>query len=364
MNLRNAVTDRPGLREAVYWVATLARDARELISSRLRPAPPSPSFISIEPSNLCNANCVFCGYQHQERPHQAVDMELAYRVIDRSREIGIRQMGLTPIVGEPLVNRDLEDLIRYARRPPTPLEVGVTTNGLLLSAKRYLSLVDAGVSQIAISMTYPDADEYARVYRNPSFRTLMRNLEEVLDVYRPEHCAITFGVRSGRKGNWDHPLFDRARAAGWHVERNVFMDDWSGTVTDAVREQGLALRPMRAKRLPCTMLYTGPHFLSDGRPTACGCRDLDGKSELVLDGEALLANFREDYATGQVARLRERFRTQQLPDVCVSCRHYSPQFAGEPFRDGVVQLVADGAAALRRATTKAAPRRHLNVVSS
>ena len=43
------------------------------------------------------------------------------------------------------------------------------------------------------------------------------------------------------------------------------------------------LRPeSKSKKIPCRMLYGGPFVLASGAVTACGCRDLEGNSELAL----------------------------------------------------------------------------------
>ena len=364
MKLRAAVSACPTLRTAAYWGTVIARDVRGIFASRAFDLGNLPTDVNIEPSNLCNANCVFCAYQHQTRPHQSISDDLARQIIDQARSAGVKRLGLTPIVGEPLVNRGLEDLIRYARRPPTPLSAGVTTNGLLLTQKRYLSLIEAGITHIAISMSYPDAEEYARVYRNPSFNTLMRNLEGVLDVYERSQCEVALGIRSSRPDGWNHPLFERARSAGWSVERNVFLDDWSGSVADEIRKHGLVIRPLRPKRLPCSMLYTGPHFLSDGRATACGCRDVDGGSELQLTAESLLGDMQAVYRSGEIESVRERFRRGATPAICASCRHYTPQFEGEHVSRRLAQTFADGVAATRDVLPRRRKRRQLHVLNT
>ena len=110
--------------------------------------------------------------------------------------------------------------------------------------------------------------------------------------------------------------------------------------------EGLPTRPNRPKRLPCLMTIAGPHFLSDGRATACGCRDLDGKSDLALAPAELLDDMLAVYATGAVDRLRERFRAGDAPEICQSCRHYNPTFVGEPLGLRAQQLAADVRAAV------------------
>jgi len=339
--------DLARLREqALFWAKTIVHDLRGLAASRAAPAAPLTD-VNLEPTNLCNANCVFCGYQFQERPHELLPVESAYAIVDAGKRAGATRLGLTPMVGEPLVHRQLDAILRYAKAPPHPLEVGLTTNAILLTPERYQTLVAAGVSQISVSMTYPDDAEYRRIYRSAKLKTVVANLEGILDLPPSDGCRMAIGVRTPRRKGWDtHPLFVRARARGWIVDNNRFFDDWSGRTSAGAEPLGLWTRPLRAKVLPCNMTYAGPHFLSDRRATACGCRDLDGKSELALPAEDLLADMRAVYTTGQVATLREAFRQGAAPDICRSCRHYNPHFGGESMGARLRQLAGDAQAAV------------------
>ena len=330
-----------------FWISVLFRDVKGFFAPMSRDINCSiPTDFNIEPVNLCNANCIFCGYQYQTRPHSFIDNAFAFRIIDSAKSANVRRIGLTPIVGEPLVNRNLEEIIRYAKGGANPLEVGLTTNGLLLTAVRYRSLVDAGIGNIQISMTYPNEEEYFQIYRNHRLGTLIQNIEDMLDVYRPGECNIGISVRTPRY-RWGHSLFERARTAGWVVVKNSFMDDWSGFVAEALMMHGFVPRPLLSKRLPCSMLFSGPHFLSDGRATACGCRDLDGGPDLSLKSESLLADARTEYISGKVENIRELFRSGTAPEICQSCRHYISQYEGEDLKQRSNQLMVDFKAALQ-----------------
>ena len=174
----------------------------------------------------------------------------------------------------------------------------------------------------------------------------MENIAGILDVYRRGECTIGIGVRTPRY-RWKHPLFKRASAAGWIVVKNSFFDDWSGFVTEALKMHGFVPRPLRIKRLPCSMLFSGPHFLSDGRATACGCRDLDGGPDLSLDTESLLIDAKTEYVSGKVEKLRERFRSGDAPAICQFCRHYTPQYKNQGIKQRVQQLRVDIIGALK-----------------
>ena len=330
---------------SLYRLSIIWRDLRGLGRGRAL-TETMPSDANVEPSNLCNADCVFCGYQFQERPHREIAIDLASEIIAAAKRDGVKKIGFTPVVGEPLVHRRLEELIRIAVAPPQPLNTGLTTNGILLTPTRYKSLVEAGLTSICISMTYPDEEEYFRIYRSKGLKNVVANLESILDIFSDQPCDISLSIRTPRRQWKGHPLFVRARSVGWHINNNKFFDDWSGRTTQTMEAEGLWSRPNCPKILPCTMLYSGPHFFSDGRATACGCRDLDGKSELRLDSKELLSDMRKVYTTGAVETLRERFRNSDAPVICKSCRHYNPQFEGESRRNRIQQAIGDFTALL------------------
>ena len=330
-----------------YRWAVLGRDVKGLAAARRRSAL-APTDVNLEPSNLCNADCVFCGYQFQMRSHKEMPIELGNQIISKAKHAGAKRIGFTPVVGEPLVHRRLEELIGIAARPPQPLLVGITTNGILLTPARYITLVGSGIHSIDISMTYPDEEEYFRVYRNNGLRKVVKNLDGILDIFDGHRCKMGLSIRTPRTTWRNHPLFVRAQAAGWHVSNNQFFDDWSGRTTAIMEAEGLWVRPNRTKLLPCSILYSGPHFFSDGRATACGCRDLDGKSDLALDSQELLSDMRGVYSSGAVEEIRERFRHGDAPEICKSCRHYNPTFEGEAIGLRLRQLAADAGVSLRR----------------
>jgi hypothetical protein len=70
------------------------------------------------------------------------------------------------------------------------------------------------------------------------------------------------------------------------------------------------------------MLYRGPQVLADGRMTACGCRDLEGDSDLAL-GSVLERTIDAAWKDGTMEGLRRRFVVGDLPDICSRCSHYS-----------------------------------------
>jgi pyrroloquinoline quinone biosynthesis protein E len=72
------------------------------------------------------------------------------RVIREAAELGVLQTGFSG--GEPLVRKDLPDLIRAARE--SNLYTNLITSGIGLDEKRACELRDAGLDSIQLSFRY------------------------------------------------------------------------------------------------------------------------------------------------------------------------------------------------------------------
>ena len=118
-----------------------------------------PWCASFELTHNCNARCHHC---HRGEP-VAESLATPQKLLAVCRE-------LRPIVaimsgGEPLLRRDLVEIVRTLKAGCAPLRVFLNTNGALLTLARFADLVDAGVDEVLISLDYPDA-------RHDAFRAI------------------------------------------------------------------------------------------------------------------------------------------------------------------------------------------------
>jgi putative metalloenzyme radical SAM/SPASM domain maturase len=110
-----------------------------------------PSKLFVETTSRCNLNCVMCmkqndgvGIDGDLEPTTFAALESAFPTLEALVLNG---------VGEPLLNPRLEQFIARARKlMPTEGWIGFQSNGLLLSNLRAMTLVDAGVDRICLSM--------------------------------------------------------------------------------------------------------------------------------------------------------------------------------------------------------------------
>lgn len=111
-----------------------------------------PTACNIMVTNRCNLKCMMCR-QWKEPPGEELSTDEWKKIIDDLRENGIKNLHFTG--GEPLLCKDLPELVRYANN--MGFTVGLTTNGLLLTGDVMDRLVEAGLRSIVISIDALDS---------------------------------------------------------------------------------------------------------------------------------------------------------------------------------------------------------------
>ena len=130
-----------------------------------------PFCVSFEITRNCNARCRHCHLGNTLEENLITPLQ-----------IGRTCRYLQPVVaqvsgGEPLLRKDLEDIIRAIRVPGHDPFIVVTTNGVLLSKERYDRLIESGVDEFSLSLDYPD-DRHDNFRQVPG---LFRRIETLVE---------------------------------------------------------------------------------------------------------------------------------------------------------------------------------------
>ncbi len=120
--------------------------------------------LRISVTDRCNMRCRYCmPREHFDENHEFLPkedilrFEEIVRIVQALLPHGLRKVRLTG--GEPLLRRNLSELVRQLRACSEELDIAITTNGLLLS-KHLDALVDAGLSRATISLDALGTDTY------------------------------------------------------------------------------------------------------------------------------------------------------------------------------------------------------------
>ena len=287
--------------------------------------------LSIETTNICNADCVFCANSKMTRRKEPLSFEAFTKTVDEFAAMGGTQIDFNVTIGDPLLDPKLLERARYVRRYPQFGALGFVTTLQWLHRWNLDEFLASGITWLSISITLSGRETYKAFFGVDLYDRTLNNL--VTLIRENEKCGRPLGIHISLKPTDEpiekvvqHPdllLLDTMVEQDLVAEArgtNVYVDDWIGAVTLPAYLKKRPLVP-RAFR-PCRLLYTGLMVYSNGKVGACACRDFDASSDLILgrvQGEPLEQIWRGDV----LARLRKQWRTRNaVPQICQSCRHY------------------------------------------
>lgn len=150
------------------------KDLGRRLSGRETPMP-FPDCLSIESSYACNLRCVMCPRHFDESLQGMFPLEMfRERVVPELHRF--KYLHLTGW-GEPLMNKDLVEMLRLAKQ--AGIWACFTTNGLLLKEPLSRKVLETGVDTINISCDASEPDIYEQVRGKGTFKVLMERMDHV-----------------------------------------------------------------------------------------------------------------------------------------------------------------------------------------
>lgn len=154
-------------------------------------------YLRVSVTDRCNFRCIYCmpeeGYPVSPK-EELLTFEEMTRLIHIAADLGISKVRLTG--GEPLIRRDLPELIRKVSSHPNVQDLSCTTNAFLLKAKAK-ELKDAGLRRVNISLDTLNPERFAKIARRGSLQQVLNGIEEAFAVgLEPVklNCVLMKGV--------------------------------------------------------------------------------------------------------------------------------------------------------------------------
>ena len=211
-----------------------------------------PKLVNLEITKLCNAGCDFCDYWQTRHEERLTDYSPVIRKIN-------------PLVvvitgGEPMLRKDLPDIVRQVKNSSFYIFTSMVTKGDLLSVEKAEELFDAGLDQIAVSLDFNDKkhDQYRGIdglwdhlsellpklgkrFKNKKsvlINTIIMddNLDEIIDLSRRArewNIGISFSSYSVMKTNNNTHLIQNAKTQKIKELVSELIDlrkQWKGTI--------------------------------------------------------------------------------------------------------------------------------------
>lgn len=174
----------------------------------------TPWVIYIDPSDKCNFQCKFCPTgdralmkETRGRGHGLMDFGLYQDIISSLGEFEDKVKTIRLYKdGEPLLNPRFADMVRFAKQSGFCERVDTTTNASLLTPELSLSLIDAGLDRLNISVEGMSAAHYA------DFSNFTLNFEKFVEniAYFYEHrrqCEMNIKINGDILTQEQHQQF-------------------------------------------------------------------------------------------------------------------------------------------------------------
>jgi radical SAM protein with 4Fe4S-binding SPASM domain len=282
-----------------------AKPIRRLLSATGRDrAVRLPDIVQIESTNLCNAKCVFCPRDEMHRRQGVMDFELFTKIVDECAALGITHVRVHNY-GEPFLDRQLVEKVRYAKSKGIA-EVGMISNGSLITEEIARGMIDAGLDAINISVDAAGKDTFERTRLNLKYDDVIGNIRTLARLRaesgkRRPKLILSF-VRQ------DNSADEQAFIKEWsQIADKVHITDlhnWAGT-----------LNARSDVRYPCYRLWLTFTVLWDGRVSLC-CADFDGRHIL---GDLRTQTIAQVWNSPAYRAVRKQHLDDGGPEICRSC---------------------------------------------
>src|SRR5262249_15349569 len=161
------------------------------------------SYLRVSITDRCNERCSYCMPQELQEwlPREDIlSFEETIRLIRIASELGVSKIRITG--GEPLTRRDAIDFFRLLARSTNLRELGLSTNGTLLTREVEPGLTmaeavrDCGFNSVNISLDTLDREEYARITGRDFLPAVIAGIDSAIAAGFPQiklNCVLMRG---------------------------------------------------------------------------------------------------------------------------------------------------------------------------
>jgi radical SAM protein with 4Fe4S-binding SPASM domain len=291
----------------------------------------TPFVIFIDPSSACNFKCTYCPTGHLDlikdtkRYQGVLKLEIYKKIIDDLKDFkkNIKVLRLYKD-GEPFLNKNLAEMISYAKSSKKVDYIDTTTNASLMTKERLKPVLDAGIDKINISIDGMNNETYESftkttlefseiienvkwLYRNKgNTEVVVKIPADIINEKEKKEFFEVFGDYSDRifvenfAPCW--PEFDVEKHTGVKITKGIYQQEITETNT-------------------CPYIFYSFSVNADGLVSSCF---LDWKRKLII-GDVRVESMKEIWNSKKMNDLRIMHLEgkRKKIDSCGSCGQLS-----------------------------------------
>jgi len=264
--------------------------------------------ISLELTANCNLKCPYCANGSLTRPKDYIEWSLLEKIVDEAAD-GRLNISHLHGVGEPLLWDRLEEVVALIRRRNAGLG-SFGTNGTLLYEDRFRKLLDAGLTEIYISIDSLDPKIY-KATRAGKIEKVIANIKRALAIAPPDF-TITVALMNHKT----QTLGPEQRAQFREVfgeQPNLVLNEVENQYFPGARDD---YRTSPEKMEQCFSPVNFLFIATDGRAAIC-CMDQDVKHAIGDVRERSINDIWFD-PRNQTTFRNIALGVYECPDACVT----------------------------------------------
>lgn len=275
--------------------------------------PKFPEYIIVETSSRCNFRCVMCDREHTRRPVADMSLDLFKQIVDEAVKYPTTKLFLQ-FLGEPLLNRQIIPMIRYAKESGISF-VSISTNGMLLNRNGLDDgLLVSGIDEINISVDGATKETFEQIRPRVSFERIEKNIRSLL---------------IKRKGGQPRINLTFLQLPDNKNEEDAFVEKWVGLVDNVILKAGLdndrkvirrELVDLSRIRIPCMELWSVMVIYNNGDVGIC-CEDLYNSA---IKGNIKMSPMYDIWTSDQYEKIRQNQinGNYETPTMCRHCEYW------------------------------------------
>ena len=277
-----------------------------------------PRKMLLELTNMCNDSCLFCANSKCTKERGIIDKDFAKRILREAYDLGMREVGFYG-TGEPLLDKNLEEYISYAKQIGYEYTY-ITTNGALLTKERSETIIAAGIDSIKFSINASNKKEYQMIHGKDDFDRVIENLIylDALRKKKNKELAVYISYVLTRYTYSHKDEFKKQYSQ--YVDDIVFVDclNTGGYMSDEISSM-LSMNGITKTYFEddiCPMIFRNLYITYEGYLTMC-CSDFQNYLVVAdLNKDSLADAWNNQYAQ----ELRKRHLDHKLEGtICANC---------------------------------------------
>lgn len=140
------------------------------------------NYLRLSVTDLCNLRCQYCMPEEgipKKAHNEMLRFEEMTRIVQACVDLGINKVRLTG--GEPLIRRDIVDLVKFIGSVEGVKDLTMTTNGTLLKSLAK-PLKEAGLNRINISVDTFNPEKYKTMTRGGNVNDVIESMKVAIEV--------------------------------------------------------------------------------------------------------------------------------------------------------------------------------------